>query len=187
MTPESVLALLVIYSIIGLTFTFIVYRFVYYRSKQVENKYFLYEVRDDLIRLAITGKLDEKEFLFKEMYPVMNNLINGINSFRFKHILAAIRTQESKVMDDSFVRKFNAEIAGKPPEVIKVFNDFFQAIIYIIYRNSLLFRILFSLSRTFVFLGKCMNTPRYAFGILNNQFRAYRYSNFYKGMIHPSH
>ena len=183
MTPESVLAFLVIYSAIGLTFTFLVYRFVYYRSKQVENKYFLYKVRDDLILLVVTGKLDENEFLFKELYPVVNDLINRINSFRFKHIVEAVRSQESKVMAEDFVKRFNEEIARQPKEVVQVFNNFFLSIIYIIYRNSLLFQVLSRLSHTSVFLKRCIDAPEYALGVFNSQFRAYKYTSFCDSMI----
>lgn len=145
MIPESVLALPMIYCIIGLSFTFLVYRLVYYRSKQVQNKYFLYKVRDDLIALAVAGKLEEDEFLFKELYPVVNDLINRINSFQLKHILEAVRAQESKVMAADFVKTFNSEIARQSEEVVQVFNNFFLAVFYIIYRNSMMLRVLIHL------------------------------------------
>lgn len=184
MIPESVLALLMIYCIIALSFTFLVYRFVYYRSKQIQNKYFLYKVRDDMIALAVTGKLDENEFLFRELYPIVNDLINRINSFRLKHIVEAVRAQESKVMTDDFVEKLNSELARQPKEVVKVFNNLFLAVFYIIYRNSLMLRILIRLTKISAFLEKCMETPRYAFGILDSQLRAYKYVRFYSSMSH---
>lgn len=183
MTPESILAMLALYLFFATVFVYIVYRFAYYRAKQMQNKYFLYKVRDDLILLAVRGQLDEDEFLFREFYPIVNELVNQINSFRFKHILRAIRSQEGKVMKREFVENFQREIAGKPKEVVKVFNDFFSSIFYIIYRNSLIFRLFLRLVQTFGVMKCFVERIATPWRVFSSQLLAYRYASFYDSMI----
>jgi hypothetical protein len=178
MTGEMILSLLILYLISGLIFLYIVYRLFYYKSKQIENKYFLFRFRDELILLVAKGKLDEDEFLFKEFYPGVNHIINEINTFRFRHLIKAISSQEDFVKGGKFAERIDEELKQKPKEVRKVFTYFYYAIVYIIYRNSLLFRILYRASGTFKFLKKCVDSSKLFLNFFKYQNKAYQYVEF---------
>ena len=178
MTSEMILSLVVLYLVLGLIFLYIIYRRFYHRSKQLENKYFLYKVRDDLIMLVGKGLLDEEEFLFRKIYPMVNSLINQINSFKFRQVMNAISSQEELVKAGEFSDQLWRELKNKPAPVRKVFSELYAAIGFIIYRNSLLFRILYRTFSTFAFLRRCIESPITLFRSLEYQSKALEYYSF---------
>lgn len=140
MTGNELFAIMLISLIIGGISLFLYYRLLYYRERQMENMYFLYAVRDDLIQLVADGHLLEDGFLFKEYYPMVNSLVDKINSFRFSSIIKAVSLQEEKIVGREFMERTRKELSQEPKHVKEVFDNFNKTICIIIYRNSLLFR-----------------------------------------------
>ena len=117
MTSEMIISLLVLHFVLGLIFVYIIYRRFYHSSKQLENKYFLYKVRDDLIMLVGKGLLDEEEFLFRKIYPMVNSLINQINAFKFRKVMNAISSQEELVKAGEFSDQLRRQLHWSVKEV----------------------------------------------------------------------
>lgn len=187
MSSESILALFALTVLITGILTFVIYRFIYFKAKQMQNKYYLYKVRDDLIQLAVDGKLEENGFLFNTFYPFVNNLINKINSFKLNDILKAISHQNQMIESKEFLIRFNKEIENQPKEVVEVFDELFESIVRVIYRNSFVIRSLIRLSRYFMFVRKaidsCKDAPQFVIRVFSSYFAAFEYTKIYNGMI----
>ena len=136
---------LVILGIFCLSFTFVVYRNVYKKGMQADNRYRLYKIRDDLIFLVAKGAIDEQDFIYKTFYEWTNTYIEDIHRFTLKEINKAMQeAREKGYLKEihGFAEKVQRELAGKDKEVKDVTQEFFETMRYILIRNSITIRLL---------------------------------------------
>lgn len=136
---------LVILGIFCLSFTFVVYRNVYKKGMQADNRYRLYKIRDDLIFLVAKGAIDEQDFIYKTFYEWINTYIEDIHRFTLKEINKAMQeAREKGYLKEihEFTEKVQRELAGKDKEVKDVTQEFFETMRYILIRNSITIRLL---------------------------------------------
>ena len=86
-----------------------------------------------------------------------------------------------------FLIRFNKEIENQPKEVVDVFDELFESIVRVIYRNSFVIRSLIRLSRYFMFVRKaidrCKDAPQIVIRVFSSYFAAFEYTKIYNGMI----
>ena len=131
---------LVIVGIFCMSLTIAVYRNVYKKEMQADNRYKLYKIRDDLIFLVAKGAIEEDDFIFKTFYEWTNTYIQKIHKFTLKEINKAMQEAKQKGYlkeIEEFTAKMEQELAHKDKEVKKVTQEFFQTMGEILIRNSL--------------------------------------------------
>lgn len=112
----------------------IIYR-LYVKAKLDSLKYRLFAVRDELIRLVVEEKLSEEDFLFKELYPMVNELIKNIREIKLETLLKVSQDQLGHIVNYNFNRLFS-ELDESPEEVRTVVLELFNSLGLIIVNND---------------------------------------------------
>lgn len=112
---------------------------VYRKHKRMTYAYPLYAVRDKLVWLVASGKLQESDFLFQFFYKSVNIFIQNKDFFTLQRLINVIEDVRSKGYDPSQeqdLKKIQRELATADQEVKDAVNSFYKAVLYLFVLNS---------------------------------------------------
>ena len=136
---------LAILSVFCFSLTCAVYKNIYKKGRQADNRYKLYKIRDDLIFLVAKGSIKEDDFIFKTFYWLTNTYVHEIHKFTLKEINKAMQDAKEKGYlkePREFTLKIEEELRNKDKEVKDVIQEFFQTNVVILIRNSLTLKLM---------------------------------------------
>ena len=156
-------------------------RAVLRRDASRVQKYKLYKVRDDLIYLVATGKLQESDFVFESFYRAVNHFIKAAKDINLAVFVAAVQEARQKGLDPAEENKWKEirkALESKDAEVRSAVIAFYHAVLEILVENSFLLRIMVRFKPVGEQLAKFGGWIR-RIGIRQTQRRAYRYYRDY--------
>jgi hypothetical protein len=122
-------------------FWFIVIR----KNLQMAHVYPLYAIRDKLIYLVASGKLQEGDFLFQEFYKAVNIVIPNSRRLTFNVLVRSIEEARQKGHDPAVSQKvirIQKELEKVDDEVRSVVAEFYQSVMLLFVYNSIALRLL---------------------------------------------
>jgi hypothetical protein len=111
-------------------------------------RYEFFAVRDELIKLVAEEKLSKDDFLFREFYPMVNELIKNIKEIKIERLLKISESQINHMESDEFANKFIGEYEQAPEEVKEVVGQFFASLAHTLICNSNVIGISYILLKT---------------------------------------
>lgn len=119
---------------------------IYNIIKKHRNRFRFFAVRDELVGLVAEGKLEENSFIFKDLYRLINHVVNHTQKFNFKTLVHVFKEDLSK--DEKF-QKLESEYRKATPDVQRIIDGFGQSVLDAIHDNSHLFKMVARVLRTF--------------------------------------
>lgn len=123
-------------------------RITLHRDSWTVQKYKLYRVRDNLIYLVATNKIQESDLVFQQFYKAVNCFIDANDRINHGSFIAAAEKARSKGLDPAEERNFReirTALRKMGPEVNEAANAFYVTILGILIENSLLLRLIVKL------------------------------------------
>lgn len=105
------------------------------REKNKIERYPLFAIRDDLVRLVAEGKIDEKGDLFPILYRGINQVIPRVKPLTLSTFVSALIN--SPYAEEAFVHKLCLASLNKDPSVRKVVKEFFKTLDEILLARSI--------------------------------------------------
>lgn len=162
-----------------------------YRYRRVNlvarNRFRLFAIRDQFVRLVATGDLEEKDEVYRYFVSFLNILIRNTQQINFRIFIRAIRiATDEKLADESNFEKILKSVKQKNnPEVIKAVEELPLAVLAILWDNSLSVRLIMRLKKkmnnTFLYNHKQQVKP-----LILKYTKAYDLYETYEGMATAS-
>ena len=141
-----------------------------WRLRRVDREiraYGLYAVRDELVQLVAEKRLSEDNMIFTTFYGTTNKLVRNVDHLNFRDFVAVIEEGRRSGKDPAEQKRL-AELRHQirslgDERVERVVSSYFDAILKIIYDNSVLIRLLADhawLRRLLRRLANWINRPR---------------------------
>jgi hypothetical protein len=110
-----------------------------HRDRARVQKYPLYRIRDKLVYLVASGRLDENDFIFQSFYGAANHLIKRTSTINLKTFVSALEEARRNGLDPAMKERrdrIERELKAKDDAVIAVVGEFYQIIVAILMENS---------------------------------------------------
>lgn len=112
----------------------------YGKARIKENQYKLYKLRDDLIYLVASEKLEEKGVIFQELYPVINIWIRSVQELDLSLLFQALNKSRHDIEDKHKIEILQRALDKSNDEVKRAVKEVFTTILRIMVNNSLTLR-----------------------------------------------
>lgn len=139
---QATLVVLVIFNLIALGFTLYVWRGPYTREGRKSDRYKLFSVRDQIIWLVATKKISQDDKAFEFLYHQTNELIPTVRPFQLKDFVSIVNNKMPLQDEDEREKIIHEILQHKDSEVRTVGKEFFQALADILFKRSLLVKLM---------------------------------------------